>query len=89
MKPRLEVAPLTNEDVTAFWFVRKRSPRNLRGEDFVHAYVLPYLRADRRDADIMYDAIVRRTGWWAPRFTRKDRRWILAFGNASPVERYQ
>lgn len=50
---------LTAEDLQAFWFVRKRSPRNLNGEDFLHAYIVPYFLADATDAEIMLDLVQR------------------------------
>ncbi len=57
---RYPTIALTPEDVTAFWFVRRRSPRDLRGEDFLHAYVFPYLSADASAADLMLHAQMRR-----------------------------
>lgn len=53
---RYPTIALTPEDVTAFWFVRRRRPRDLRGDDFFHAYMFPYFCADASAADLMLHA---------------------------------
>lgn len=60
MVRRYPTNALTPEDVAAFWFVRRRSPRDLRGADFFVSYVFPYLSADASAANLMLHAQMRR-----------------------------